>query len=156
MSSPRFLVGIDLGTTNTVVAFCELSDALEQAPIEIFPVDQLIGPGEVVRRPLLPSFRYHPSHGQFTDSDLTLPWSSELVEGDLPQVIIGEWARDLGAKVEGRQVSSAKSWLSHPNVDRTQPILLGQVPAMLKKYHRLSPAPATSTIFAKRGIIAIR
>ncbi|WP_196215760.1 Hsp70 family protein, partial [Vibrio cholerae] len=123
MSSPRFLVGIDLGTTNTVVAFCELSDALEHAPVSIFPIDQLIGPGEVVRRPLLPSFRYHPAAGQFSDSDLTLPWSSELVEGDLPQVIIGEWARDLGAKVEGRQVSSAKSWLSHPNVDRTQPIL---------------------------------
>ncbi|EQA4696860.1 Hsp70 family protein [Vibrio cholerae] len=123
MSSPRFLVGIDLGTTNTVVAFCELSDALEQAPVSIFPIDQLIGPGEVVRRPLLPSFRYHPTAGQFSDSDLTLPWSSELVEGDLPQVIIGEWARELGAKVEGRQVSSAKSWLSHPNVDRSQPIL---------------------------------
>ncbi|HFG1569918.1 TPA: Hsp70 family protein [Vibrio cholerae] len=123
MSSPRFLVGIDLGTTNTVVAFCELCDALEQAPVSIFPIDQLIGPGEVVRRPLLPSFRYHPAEGQFSDSDLTLPWSSKLVEGDLPQVIIGEWARDLGAKVEGRQVSSAKSWLSHPNVDRTQPIL---------------------------------
>uniref|UniRef100_UPI003F581D7C Hsp70 family protein n=1 Tax=Vibrio cholerae TaxID=666 RepID=UPI003F581D7C len=76
-----------------------------------------------MRRPLLPSFRYHPAEGRFSDSDLTLPWSSELVEGDLPQVIIGEWARDLGAKVEGRQVSSAKSWLSHPNVDRTQPIL---------------------------------
>ncbi|EEY38659.1 Hsp70 family protein [Vibrio mimicus] len=123
MSSPRFLVGIDLGTTNTVVAFCELNDALEQSPVEIFPVDQLVGPGEVVRRPLLPSFRYHPSHGQFTNSDLTLPWETQLVNGDLPQVIIGEWARELGAKVEGRQVSSAKSWLSHPNVDRSQPIL---------------------------------
>lgn len=123
MSSPRFLVGIDLGTTNTVVAFCELSDALEQAAVEIFPIDQLVGPGEVVRRPLLPSFRYHPANGQFTASDLTLPWEIQPVTGDLPQVIIGEWARDLGAKVEGRQVASAKSWLSHPNVDRSQPIL---------------------------------
>lgn len=156
MSSPRFLVGIDLGTTNTVVAFCELSDALEQAPIEIFPVDQLIGPGEVVRRPLLPSFRYHPSHGQFTDSDLTLPWSSELVEGDLPQVIIGEWARDLGAKVEGRESPVPKAGCHTLMSIVLSRFCLGQVPAMLKKYHRLSPAPATSTIFAKRGIIAIR
>ncbi len=85
MSSPRFLVGIDLGTTNTVVAFCELCDALEQAPVSIFPIDQLIGPGEVVRRPLLPSFRYHPAEGQFSDSDLTLPWSSELVGAICPK-----------------------------------------------------------------------
>lgn len=61
MTTPRFLVGIDLGTTNTVVAFCELNDDLENAPVELFPIDQLIGPGEVVRKPLLPSFRYHPA-----------------------------------------------------------------------------------------------
>ncbi|QIL84506.1 hsp70 family protein [Vibrio sp. HDW18] len=123
MSSARFLVGIDLGTTNTVVAFCELNDNLQQSPIEIFPVDQLVGPGEVLRQPLLPSFRYHPAPNQFSDADLTLPWSSQPVDGDLPQVIIGQWARELGAKIEGRQVTSAKSWLSHPHVDRTQPIL---------------------------------
>lgn len=123
MTTPRFLVGIDLGTTNTVVAFCEINDDLENAPVELFPIDQLIGPGEVVRKPLLPSFRYHPAHGQMADSDLTLPWEHQPVPGDLPQVIIGQWARDLGAKVEGRQVSSAKSWLSHQAVDREQAIL---------------------------------
>lgn len=123
MTTPRFLVGIDLGTTNTVVAFCELNDDLENATVELFPIDQLIGPGEVVRKPLLPSFRYHPAAGQIADSDLTLPWEHQPVEGDLPQVIVGQWARDLGAKVEGRQVSSAKSWLSHQGVDREQPIL---------------------------------
>lgn len=155
MSSPRFLVGIDLGTTNTVVAFCELSDALEQAPVSIFPIDQLIGPGEVVRRPLLPSFRYHPAEGQFSDSDLTLPWSSELVEGDLPQVIIGEWARDLGAKVE-----AGKSPVPKAGCHTLMSIVLSRFAWAgandVEKYHRLSPAPATSTIFAKRGIIAIR
>ncbi|WGY46902.1 Hsp70 family protein [Vibrio sp. ABG19] len=123
MTTPSFLVGIDLGTTNTVVAFCELSDDLENAPVELFPIDQLIGPGEVVRKPLLPSFRYHPAPGQVAGSDQTLPWEHEPVAGDFSNVIVGEWARDLGAKVEGRQVSSAKSWLSHQAVDREQEIL---------------------------------
>lgn len=123
MAAPRFLVGIDLGTTNTVVAFCELTDDLENAAVELFPIDQLIGPGEVVRKPLLPSFRYHPAPGQIAASDLTLPWENTPVAGDTELAIVGQWARDLGAKVEGRQVSSAKSWLSHPNVDRSEAIL---------------------------------
>lgn len=123
MSKPRYLVGIDLGTTNTVVAFCELSEPLNQQPIELFAIDQLKGPGEVVRKPLLPSFRYHPAPTQFSASDMTLPWENQVVEGDIPHAIIGEWARDLGARSEGRQVSSAKSWLSHTGVDRTQEIL---------------------------------
>ncbi|BDU36960.1 Hsp70 family protein [Vibrio nigripulchritudo] len=123
MASPRFLVGIDLGTTNTVVAFCEITDNLEQSEVNLFDIDQLIGPGEVVRKPLLPSFRYHPAEGQIALSDLTLPWEPQPVEGDVPNTIVGEWARELGAKVEGRQVSSAKSWLSHQAVDRRSEIL---------------------------------
>ncbi|MCG9647320.1 hsp70 family protein [Vibrio brasiliensis] len=123
MASPRFLVGIDLGTTNTVVAFCEITDDLQQSEVSLFDIDQLIGPGEVVRKPLLPSFRYHPAQGQISPLDLTLPWEDQPVEGDIPHVIVGEWARELGAKVEGRQVSSAKSWLSHQAVDRRSEIL---------------------------------
>ncbi|NRF15090.1 Hsp70 family protein [Vibrio coralliilyticus] len=123
MASPRFLVGIDLGTTNTVVAYCEITDNLEQSEVSLFDIDQLIGPGEVVRKPLLPSFRYHPAVGQISPSDLTLPWENESVSGDISNVIVGEWARELGAKVEGRQVSSAKSWLSHQAVDRSSDIL---------------------------------
>ncbi|MEH0084323.1 Hsp70 family protein [Vibrio antiquarius] len=123
MASPRFLVGIDLGTTNTVVAYCEITDNLEQSEVSLFDIDQLIGPGEVVRKPLLPSFRYHPAVGQISPSDLTLPWDNEPVAGDINNVIVGEWARELGAKVEGRQVSSAKSWLSHQAVDRSSDIL---------------------------------
>lgn len=123
MATLRFLVGIDLGTTNTVVAFCEITDDLQQSNVSLFEIDQLIGPGEVVRKPLLPSFRYHPAQGQIAPTDLTLPWESTPVEGDIQHVIVGEWARELGAKVEGRQVSSAKSWLSHQAVDRNSDIL---------------------------------
>ncbi|OIQ26577.1 Hsp70 family protein [uncultured Vibrio sp.] len=123
MASSRFLVGIDLGTTNTVVAFCENNEHLEQEPVSLFEIDQLVGPGEVVRKPLLPSFRYHPAEGQISPSDITLPWQVSQFQGDIEHVIIGEWARELGAKVEGRQVASAKSWLSHQAVDRESDIL---------------------------------
>ncbi|PKF77296.1 molecular chaperone DnaK [Vibrio sp. vnigr-6D03] len=142
MTSPRFLVGIDLGTTNTVVAFCEITDNLEQSNVTLFDIDQLIGPGEVVRKPLLPSFRYHPADGQISPSDLILPWESVRTEGDIDNVIVGEWARELGAKVEGRQVSSAKSWLSHQAVDRRSEILPWAGAADVEK---VSPVTASAS-----------
>lgn len=107
----RYLVGIDLGTTNTVVAFCENTSPLADSKVELFHIDQLIGQGEVVRRPQLPSFRFHAAPNQFDAQSLQLPWEHQRVEGDLANPIIGEWARELGTSVEGRQVSSAKSWL---------------------------------------------
>ena len=122
-SSPRYLVGIDLGTTHTVVAYSEITDTLETSPMHIFEIDQLIAPGEVARKPLLPSFRYHPAEGEMDSTQLVLPWNAEPVAGEIPSVIIGEFARELGAKVEGRQVVSAKSWLSHQHVDRNEAIL---------------------------------
>ncbi len=128
MTSPhknnaRYLIGIDLGTTNSVLAYCEIEDNLTQSAVNIFKIDQLVGPGEVVRKPLLPSFRFHPTNSQFQNSDMSLPWDTQPVEGELDQVIIGEWARELGSQIEGRQVSSAKSWLSHDGVDRESDIL---------------------------------
>lgn len=119
----RYLVGIDLGTTNTVVAFCENTSPLADSKVELFHIDQLIGQGEVARRPQLPSFRFHAAPNQFDAQSLQLPWEHQRVEGDLANPIIGEWARELGTSVEGRQVSSAKSWLSHQQVDREGDIL---------------------------------
>ena len=121
--SPRFLVGIDLGTTNTVVACTDLSAGLEHSQPRIFEIEQLVAPGEVARKPLLPSFRYHPAQGELAPQDMLLPWSSPELPGELPQLVIGEWARELGSRVEGRLVASAKSWLSHPQVDRSAAIL---------------------------------
>ncbi|KLV07186.1 molecular chaperone DnaK [Photobacterium aquae] len=123
MSSPRYLVGIDLGTTHTVVAYAPISDNLESSPIQIFDIDQLIAPGEVARKPLLPSFRYHPAEGEIDPSQMVLPWDHQPVAGDIRHAVIGELARELGAKVEGRQIVSAKSWLSHTGVDRSEAIL---------------------------------
>ncbi|MCW8994400.1 MAG: Hsp70 family protein, partial [Psychromonas sp.] len=125
----QYLIGIDLGTTNTVVAYADMHKPLSPDNCSIFEIEQLVAPGEVAKRPQLPCFRYHPTKGELNPSDLLLPWSndsqtySETLAGELPQAVIGEWARELGAKVDGRQVVSAKSWLSHPQVDRSADIL---------------------------------
>ncbi len=110
----RYIVGIDLGTTHTVVAYTETDNS---AAIQLFNIEQLVGLGEVAARPLLPSLRYHPAADELSPADLQLPW----VQDD--NAIVGTLARQLGAQVPGRLVASAKSWLSHPSVDRTAAIL---------------------------------
>jgi molecular chaperone DnaK (HSP70) len=126
ISHSKFLVGIDLGTTHTVVAYQQKATAntkTSDSKTKIFEIFQLIAPGTVAKRALLPSFRYHPANGEIADSDLALPWRASNRLCETNAVVIGEWARTLGAKVDGRLVSSAKSWLSHDKVDRTAPIL---------------------------------
>lgn len=118
----RYLIGIDLGTTNTVVAYADLQRPLAPNNCQIFEIEQLVAAGEVAKRPMLPSFRYHPANGEINQSDMILPWSAKLPD-EIDQVVIGEWARELGHKVGGRQIVSAKSWLSHPQVDRSADIL---------------------------------
>lgn len=118
---PRYLVGIDLGTTHTVAAYADAAGK-DEGGIRIFEIEQLVAPGEVAARPLLPSLRYHPAPGEMTESDTQLPWLA-ADPGEAPQAVLGELARELGSRVPGRLVASAKSWLSHPAVDRTAPIL---------------------------------
>lgn len=118
-SDPRYLVGIDLGTTHTVVAYADAAKG-NRAAIENFDIEQLVAPGEVASRPLLPSVRYHPAPGELAEADTRLPWP----QPDDPSCpILGEMARLLGAKTRGRLIASAKSWLSHGAVDRTAAVL---------------------------------
>ncbi len=111
---PQYLVGIDLGTTHTVVAYASADPSDQQ--IKLFQIEQLVAPGEVAARDLLPSVRYHPAEGEMADSDIAYSPSGDAA-------VIGEAARILGAKTQGRMVTSAKSWLSHPSIDQTAPIL---------------------------------
>ncbi len=69
----RYHVGIDLGTSNTVVAYVEAGGANEAA-IRVFEIEQLVGPGEIGAAPLLPSSRYHPAPGELAAEALALPW----------------------------------------------------------------------------------
>ncbi len=121
MSEPRFIVGIDLGTTHTVVAFVRADDATRTPTI--FEVDQLIAPGEIAARPLLHSLRYHPAEAELPEPMRRLPWELPEIPSGAAPYVVGELARELGAKVPGRLVVSAKSWLSHAGVDRTAAIL---------------------------------
>ncbi len=109
-------MGIDLGTTHTVVAYTEVNKTNTNQAIKIFQIEQLIAPGEVAARSLLPSVRYHPAEGELSETDNVFSPSGGTA-------VIGEAARLLGAKTQGRFVSSAKSWLSHPSVDHTAEIL---------------------------------
>ncbi len=115
--TPHYLVGIDLGTTHTVVAYSQADNT--QQDIQIFQIEQLVAPGQVAARPLLPSVRYHPASGELSEADLAFPSG----EPSAKTAVIGEAARLLGAKTKGRFVTSAKSWLSHPSVDHSADIL---------------------------------
>ncbi len=116
----RYVIGIDLGTTNTALAYVDREARREkdgQRPISYFDVPQLVAPGEVDTRPVLPSFGYQPGAYDLPQQHIQLPWNAERT------YVVGTLARDQGTKVPGRLVASAKSWLSHAGVDRSAAIL---------------------------------
>jgi molecular chaperone DnaK (HSP70) len=117
---PRFLVGIDLGTTNSAVAFVDTR--ADRWEVRDFPISQMTAPSEVEARAVLPSFHYEPAAGEFAGGAMKLPWG-ETAEGAAKEYAVGIFAREHGAVVPGRLVVSAKSWLSHSGVDRTAPLL---------------------------------
>ena len=132
----RFIIGIDLGTTNCAVAYVDLEEDRSAAKgIRILKIPQLTGSGQVNRIPLLPSFLYIPGEYDLAEDAVVRLWS------DPEENIVGTFARDQGALVPDRLVSSAKSWLCHSNVDRRARILPWggtlQVP-------KISPVAATA------------
>ncbi|NEV61705.1 Hsp70 family protein [Thiorhodococcus minor] len=135
MSAARFAVGIDLGTTHCALSFVE-SEKCEGEDIAqaMLPIPQLVSAGAVETRPLLPSFLYLPHQDEFKTSDLGLPWESNTTR------IGGELARKQGSTTPIRLVSSAKSWLCHPDVDRKAPILPAGAP---EEVPQLSPFEAS-------------
>ncbi len=136
MSDARYAVGIDLGTTHCALSYVDLGKSeREEAVQDLMLVPQLTGPGSVEALPLLPSFLYLPHPDEFPAADLTLPWTGS--EGP----ILGEMARNTGAQTPIRLVSSAKSWLCHPGVDRRAAILPPGAPE--EQVSRLSPYEAS-------------
>ncbi|MDX1546416.1 MAG: Hsp70 family protein [Rhodothermales bacterium] len=111
----RYAIGIDLGTTNSAVAYVDLKQTPRR--LRIFEVPQLVEAGEVAARPVLPSFLYLPGGYDLPEGSTALPWAAER------DYVVGTFAREQGARVPGRLVASAKSWLSHAGVDRTADIL---------------------------------
>jgi hypothetical protein len=126
-------VGIDLGTTNTALAHRPLEGDGE---LETFAIPQLVRPGDVRPRPLLPSFLYLPHEAELPRGAAALPWDPGAHDA-----LVGELARDLGATTPVRLVSSAKSWLSHPSLDRRAPLLPAGAPPEIP---HLSPLEASA------------
>ena len=136
----RYSIGIDLGTTHSALAYVDLaaSDG-EKTAHEVLAVPQVTAPGAVQALPLLPSFLYLPHPDELAAGDLSLPWGVETGAS------VGTIARARGATTPIRLVSSAKSWLCHPGVDRRGPILPADAPAEVE---RVSPLEASRRYLA--------
>ncbi|MCI0360587.1 MAG: Hsp70 family protein [Planctomycetaceae bacterium] len=127
-----YVLGIDLGTTNSVLAYAPL--AADQPRVELLPIPQLVAQGVVESRTVLPSFLYLAPEHETKSNVFDLPWS----KGN--QIAVGEMARRQAAEHPERTVAGAKSWLCHNKVDRHQPILPWNAPAEVPK---VSPVAAS-------------
>ena len=95
-------VGIDLGTTNSALAYIDPQEAAEAdfPPIHVLPIEQQVDANRSAILRTLPSFLF-----------LSEP------------PVVGAYARDQGALLPNKTVHSAKSWLSNSEADRTAKIL---------------------------------
>jgi molecular chaperone DnaK (HSP70) len=133
----RFSVGIDLGTSNSAIAVGDI----ESGDTKIVEIGQIVGPNQLSELPTLPSAIYVPHREEFAEGSFPLPWNDA---GE--PAIVGQFARDRGALVPDRLVTSAKSWLSNPHRSETAD------PALAVRHQRretltlrmLAPLPAAS------------
>jgi len=133
----RYVIGIDLGTTNSALAYAEAhagDDPFAPANVQLLGIPQLENPGEVRDEGLLPSFLYLPGASDFPAGTTALPWDADR------GYVVGRLAQKRGVENAGRLVSSAKSWLSHSGVDRTAPLLPFRAPEGVEK---ISPVEAS-------------
>ncbi len=163
---PRYIVGIDLGTTNTVAAYTkalhmdyfkenDLSETQarpetdnDQAEIKLFKILQFTGGKTLEKRDALPSFLYILQDDESFDANLKLPWEKSNT------LITGEFARERGVELPHKLVSSSKSWLCNHNVDRESPILPYETPLNGEKSgkeenkKKISPVEASCAILS--------
>ncbi len=144
--SSRYVVGIDLGTTNSAVCYVDC----EERPwrVRVLEIPQLVAPGQVEARDTLPSFHYQPPaaeepRNQVPKNQTASPTPSP--QSLAPSYIVGFMARDYGAATPGRLISSAKSWLCHTGVDRTAELLPWHAAADVE---RISPVESSSRYLA--------
>ncbi|MCP4177927.1 MAG: Hsp70 family protein [bacterium] len=115
MYESKFIIGIDLGTTNIAVTYIDIED--NNRVIQQFDITQFNAPGEVAKSKLLPSFCFFPDSKMTSKEAMDLPWKKKL------EYAVGIYAREFGAAIPNRFISSAKSWLCHIGVDRRSRIL---------------------------------
>jgi len=110
-----YIIGIDLGTTNCTLAYSKAD--VENAEIEQFAIPQIISAGTEGENLSLPSFIYFPLKEELKGKKNGITWDPESNH------CIGIHARDRGAEVSTRLISSAKSWLCHSGIDRRAALL---------------------------------
>ena len=108
----RFSIGIDLGTTNSAMAYAALQGG---AGTEVFAVPQWQTLSSIVDAPTLPSFLYLPD-----DAAASQLQGKDAGAGDW---VVGRLARAKAGETPGRVTHSAKSWLCHHAADRAAPFL---------------------------------
>ena len=134
----RYIVGIDLGTTNCAVAYADTFEQTDEGPvIRLFSIPRVVAPGTVEQRQLLPSFSYQPATGEFPEGGLNLPWQEDM------KYVVGTFAGERGAEVPDRVITSSKSWLSYSGVNRTAPLLPWGAP---EEVPHISPIEASSRL----------
>ncbi|HCL85890.1 MAG TPA: nucleotide-binding protein, partial [Comamonadaceae bacterium] len=134
---PRYSIGIDLGTTHCALSWVDESRSDgERVAQGVLDIPQLTAPATVQALSLLPSFLYLPHESELSAADRALPGQDAA-----QPFVVGEFARARGAATPIRLVSSAKSWLCHPGVDRRAPILPADAP---EEVPRLSPLQAST------------
>lgn len=143
MQNCEYIIGIDLGTTNSVVAYVPADTPnVEEARIRLFEIPQLVDAGVVENRPALPSFVLL-AEPQMAPQDLALPWDPA------PTFTVGEYARQRGEEIPHRLIASAKSWLCNTLVDRNAKILpwnTDQPQTDEAQIHKMSPVEASAAI----------
>lgn len=112
MSESKFIIGIDLGTTNCTMAFAPLEEEIKQ-----FSIAQLTAAGTQEEALSLPSFIYFPLSEELKAKQAAISWEPSNT------FCVGVYARDRGAEFPSRLIASAKSWLCHAGIDRREALL---------------------------------
>jgi len=138
VSEPVYIIGIDLGTTNSIVAYTGIAaENGETADIRVFEIPQVVSPRSIEKRSVLPSFLYIPTAAEASAGAFDLPWKSGS------RIVVGEYAQARSAEVPQRVIASAKSWLCNTSVDRNKSILPWEAPEDVEK---ISPVEASAAI----------
>src|SRR5437763_8817426 len=93
----KYAIGIDLGTTNSVVAYARLGD--ESPGIQLLPIPQLVAAATVEARSVLPSFLYIASEQESSGGAYDLPWERGR------KYVVGALAQRQAADVPTRSVA---------------------------------------------------
>jgi len=131
-TEPKFVIGVDLGTTNSVVTYASLQES--QPTVSLLPIPQLVAANTIESRKSLPSFHLAATEAEALSGAFSLPWMPT------PSYAVGTMARTLSAEYPERTIGAAKSWLCHSRIDRHQRILPWQAPETVEK---ISPITAT-------------